>query len=231
MKNKIAIFTLVAILLVAISLNVVIFLVVPSILLNTPTFKVVWIFAFPVNFLMALIATYFAFRETVDDIIRIPPIMYLVYTFSAIYFALGMKFMYTPFKSYKIPLATGIIVTTVYVIVFMFLLFGIGFIESNKVREKRKINYIGLMRADVENCLIYVTDENTKAQLVQLAEKIRFSDPMSHDSLANCEKELQETILLITATLKSDGTADVSNHIKRAEALIDYRNQRCILLK
>ena len=122
MKNKIAIFTIAAIILVAISLNVVIFIAVPSILLDTPTFKVVWIFAFPVNVLMAIIATYFAFRESVDDIIRIPPIMYLVYTFATIYFTLGMKFMYTPFKSYKIPLATGIIVTTVYIIVFVFLL-------------------------------------------------------------------------------------------------------------
>jgi hypothetical protein len=87
------------------------------------------------------------------------------------------------------------------------------------------------MRADIENCLVYATDENTKAQLVKLAEKIRFSDPMSHDSLANCEKELEEAILLISSTLKADGSADVSNHIKRAEALIDYRNQRCILLK
>ena len=231
MKNKIAIFTIAAIILVAISLNVVIFIAVPSILLDTPTFKVVWIFAFPVNVLMAIIATYFAFRESVDDIIRIPPIMYLVYTFATIYFTLGMKFMYTPFKSYKIPLATGIIVTTVYIIVFVFLLFGIGFIESNKVREKRKINYIGLMRADVENCLIYVTDENTKAQLLKLADKIRFSDPMSHDSLANCERELEEAIMLISSTLRADGSADVSNHIKRAEALIDFRNQRCILLK
>lgn len=231
MKKKIAIFTIVAFVLVAIALNAIVFLIIPSSVLNTATFKIVWIFTFPVNFLMAIFATLIAFRESTDDIVRVPPIMYLIYLFATVYFSVGMKFMYTPFKSYKMPLATEIIITTAYIIIFFLLLLGIKFIESNRALEKRKINYISLLKADLESCLIYVNNEETKNKLEQLAEKIRYSDPMSHSSLADCEKELQQAIMYISATLRADGDADVSKDIKRAEALVEYRNQRCIILK
>ena len=160
-----------------------------------------------------------------------PPLMYLVYLFAVLYFFIGMKLMRTPFESPKLSLAVEIGITVVYLIAFLFIAFGVGYISSNQAREKKKIFYISSLKIDVEACIPFVTNAETKKQLEAFAEKIRFSDPMSHESLANCEKELAEAVASITTTLKADGTADVSTEIQHAIALLEYRNQRCLALK
>ena len=67
--------------------------------------------------------------------------------------------------------------------------------------------------------------------LKKLAEKIRFSDPMSHESLSSCEKEIEEAVRYIVATLRADPDADVSKKISEVQALLEYRNDRCKILK
>ena len=99
--------------------------------------------------------------------------------------------------------------------------------EINRVEEKveKKVFYIKSLQVDVEMLANTETDADTKAALTKLAEKIRFSDPMSNENLAELEAE-------ITAKVKELKTAEnKAEIIKVLDSLITERNKKAKLLK
>lgn len=68
-------------------------------------------------------------------------------------------------------------------------------------------------------------DADIKASLTKLAEKIRFSDPMSNDALINLETEIANKV----KELKT--TANKAEIIAGIELLLAERNKKAKLLK
>ena len=99
--------------------------------------------------------------------------------------------------------------------------------EINRVEEKieKKVFYIKSLQVDVEMLASAETDTDTKAALTKLAEKIRFSDPMSNEILADLEEE-------IAAKVKELKTAkNKAEIITVLDLLITERNKKAKLLK
>ncbi len=94
--------------------------------------------------------------------------------------------------------------------------------EINRVEEKveKKVFYIKSLQVDVEMLASAETDTDTKAALTKLAEKIRFSDPMSNEILADLEEE-------IAAKVKELKTAkNKAEIITVLNFLLDERNKK-----
>ena len=99
--------------------------------------------------------------------------------------------------------------------------------EINRVEEKveKKVFYIKSLQVDIEMLASTETDDGTKIALTKLAEKIRFSDPMSDEALVDLEAE-------ITAKVKELKTAEnKAGIITVLDSLITERNKKAKLLK
>lgn len=99
--------------------------------------------------------------------------------------------------------------------------------EINRVEEKveKKVFYIKSLQVDVEMLASVEADVDTKAALTKLAEKIRFSDPMSSGALTDIETE-------ISAKVKELKTAEnKSEIITIIDSLITERNKKAKILK
>lgn len=99
--------------------------------------------------------------------------------------------------------------------------------EINRVEEKveKKVFYIKSLQVDIEMLASDETDAVTKAALTKLAEKIRFSDPMSSEVLEELEAE-------IAAKVKELKTAENKVEIiKVLDSLLTERNKKAKLLK
>ena len=99
--------------------------------------------------------------------------------------------------------------------------------EVGRVEEKveKKVFYIKSLQVDVEMLARTETDTDTKAALTKLAEKIRFSDPMSNEILAELEAE-------INAKVKELKTAEnKAEIIKVLDSLLLERNKKAKILK
>lgn len=99
--------------------------------------------------------------------------------------------------------------------------------ESERVEAKvqKKVFYLRALQAEVELLAEREADADTKAALTRLAEKIRFSDPMSHEQLAALENEISNKI----AELKvASSTLEI---ITELNSLLDERNKKCKILK
>lgn len=99
--------------------------------------------------------------------------------------------------------------------------------EINRVEEnvEKKVFYIKSLQVDIEMLASAERDADTKAALTKLAEKIRFSDPMSNDALADLEAE-------ITAKVKELKNAENKAEIITVlDSLLLERNRKCRMLK
>ncbi len=98
-------------------------------------------------------------------------------------------------------------------------------IERVEAEVKKKVFYIRELQTVVELLTDVETDADTKAALDQLAEKIRFSDSMSSEQLANLENKISAKVLeLKTAPNKVEIITELNS-------LLDERNKKCKILK
>ena len=99
--------------------------------------------------------------------------------------------------------------------------------EINRVEEKIKVKraFIQFLQVDVEMLAESETDTETKTALLKLAEKVRFSDPMSHEMLG----ELESRISAKVEQMKT--TADKKALIGEVDLLLVERNKKCKILK
>lgn len=98
-------------------------------------------------------------------------------------------------------------------------------IERVEAKVQTKVFYIKSLQADVELLANQEPDPGTKAALTQLAEKIRFSDPMSHEQLEALESQIAAKISdLKMATNKAEIITEIL-------ALLENRNTICKILK
>lgn len=103
----------------------------------------------------------------------------------------------------------------------------VGRTEIEKVEQKvqGKVFYIKNLQVDIEILASAEKDAKTKKALEQLAEKIRFSDPISNEQLA----PLEERIAIAVESLKSsDDKLEIINQLNK---LIDERNKKVETLK
>ena len=98
-------------------------------------------------------------------------------------------------------------------------------IERVEAKVQKKVFYIRELQVDVELIAAAETDADTKAALTQLAEKIRFSDPMSNEQLADLENKISVKVMeLKTATNKVEIITEIIS-------LLNERNKKCRILK
>ena len=98
-------------------------------------------------------------------------------------------------------------------------------IEQVDVKIQKKVSFIKELQVEVEELTEIEKDSDTKEALQQLAEKIRFSDPMSNDDLEDIENT-------ITAKINELKTADDKMPvIRELNSLITDRNNKVKILK
>ena len=100
---------------------------------------------------------------------------------------------------------------------------GKEIIEARGEEVKAKVGTLRLMHADVES-LARKFPAHEKA-LKPVADALRYSDPMSHASLAVCEEQIQRGILAL------DDGGDVASRCADLLRLIADRNARARVLK
>ena len=98
-------------------------------------------------------------------------------------------------------------------------------IERVSAKVQEKTFFIKQLQTEVELLADAETDIATKSALTQLAEKIRYSDPMSNEQIA----DIEDRITVKIGELKN--ATDKTNCIVELNSLFDERNRKCKLLK
>lgn len=104
-------------------------------------------------------------------------------------------------------------------------------VDAIQQKVKVKTTSLRLLQADAQLLADSCTDPEMKAVAEKLAANIRFSDPMSHDSLVPLEEEIAAKIRDAKNGLASGNTEHAISACRQAQALLNERNLKCKILK
>lgn len=193
---------------------------------KTATFRVAYIFTL-IAFVMQPFIWKFAFKDTdtlKSKFLGIPLIsvgvIYLLVQIVAV-----AVFMALSFVQSWIAIVVCILILGVSAVCLIGTETGREEIIRIEHKVSKKVFYIKSLQVDIEMLANAESDADTKAALTNLAEKIRFSDPMSNELLADLESKIIDKI----NDLKS--TEQKATIIKELTLLFDERNKKCKLLK
>lgn len=232
MKKAFHFIALTAFFLIAVALNIVLFLTLPEGRVDEKGFWFVWVFTFVLHAVVWTVATFYLNGKSTDGLVHTPiTLTVLIGGFAGYVYVAFRYFFYAIHFDLKLAIIAETGMTVVYIIAIIFALFAMGYIGGNQSMVKEKVQFIRLLQADVNACLPHVTDPVLINQLNALAEKIRFSDPMSHEILKGCENEIALLVAEINRKAYMGETDGIAEKIQKINALLDYRNERCKILK
>ena len=213
-----------AVLVIAFALFNVIAFFIPT--EKTATFWIAYAFS-TIAFALQIVIWKLAFKgtDTIKSKFLGIPLLSVGFRYSAIQVIAFAVFMIFP----TLPTWIPIVVCSVILGGSAICLIGTetGREEINRVEEKvkSKVFYIKSLQVDVEMLAETESDPTTKAELIKLAEKIRFSDPMSSDALAEIDTEIASKIKEIKTS--NDKLAIIAI----TSALVEERNKKTKILK
>ncbi len=217
-------------------LNLGLFLLLPPthLFFGASTFTAAWIFAFPVNAVLLLSLALISHRGDKNDFVILPAYYYIIVLFQAVSLATNIKFMVVPLEElFGLTVVVNAVILLIFAVVLAVTYFAIGYIRRNQAYTARKVAAIRFLKADVDAAILTAASPEVKAALAGLSDEVRFSDPMSHESLAASEAVIAASVSEI-AVLAADASADtaaVLQKIATVSNLIKIRNEKCKILK
>lgn len=198
--------------------------IIPTI--KTATFWVAYVFTV-VAFLAQIVTWEISFKNGAplkSKFLGVPivyiGILYLVVQILALFI-----FMLVP----ALPTSSSIITCTIIAAISCICMVAadIGKAEIQKVEDavRKKVFYIQALQADVELLADDEKNVDVRTNLTQLAEKIRYSDPMSNEQL----KDLEDKISTMVSELKT--SPDKITLVNEISKLLDERNKKCKIMK
>ena len=236
MKNKGRLLILASIIIACLVSTAVILLLVGEFnpdRLKSGVFWLCFIFAIPVNMCAAIVLHLWSGHRGSKDIVHMPVVYYIIAVFGVLYLGVGYYFIFK-WNVTKItgPLIAEIVITGAYIVVALVAMFGADYISSTQREVKEKVLYIRMLQADVDDCRSKTSIPAISKALERLSQNVECSDPMSHASLAGIESSLTATVAKISGALSTEEPEEeILKMIADAEALLDSRNRRCIMLK
>lgn len=210
-------------------INLIMFLNVESLRTDSAVFWIGWATAFP---LQLIIVAYLGFALKWKNAIVQKPVLYpIILGGSLLYLIAGFIFMFAPIESIMAIVITEASLTSLYVIVLFLAKRGVDYIISSQAYTKKKVGFLRLLKADVDDVIRITTDAAVIASLTELSDSIRYSDPMSSPALASYEAAISDCIVKASESVRSKDNATAMHYIGEAKRLLESRNQRCKLLK
>ncbi len=222
---------LIAIVLVCAVANAILFLTIPDGRTETGVFWLVWTFMTPIALLAALALHLWGTRKGAGDLVSMTVVYYLSVIFTAVYLAAGLVFAYLPWKKMVLPLIVELVITLAYILAAMYFLRGAEYIRAEETHTREKVMYIRFLKTDVDDCIAKAKSETLREKLSKFSDAVRFSDPMSHPSLAGIEAEISVTVAEIAAKVGGDAEDEALALVEKAQQSLESRNRRCLMLK
>lgn len=153
------------------------------------------------------------------------PILHIGSVYLIVQFVAFAVFLFVPTAPVWIAVVVCVLIAGLSSVCMISADTGRNEIKRVEAKVQKKVFYIRSLQVDVELLANKETDAEIKAALTQLAEKIRFSDPMSHEQLAELETQIAAKVSELKTAINK------ANVITELNSLLDERNKKCKILK
>lgn len=110
-------------------------------------------------------------------------------------------------------------------------LMGRQTVEARDQEIREKVFYLQSVASELESLPPLASDTAIQKQLSRLWESVRYSDPMSHSSLAPIERRIEEQTAVLAQQVRSGDWENVTSLCGTLTHLVEERSRKCKLLK
>lgn len=159
------------------------------------------------------------------------PLTLIGLAYLCIQVVIGSIFIIFADMSLKVANAIQIIILAVYIVACSATLFAKNAVTDIGDTTKEKLLFINLLENDVIVLQERMTEPVLITRLESLAELIKYSDPISHPSLALIEQKITNKINQLTEKAQNGKMSEVNDLCNEIELLMAERNRKCKILK
>jgi hypothetical protein len=182
-------------------------------------------------FLTAAVGFYALDREGLRSKVYGVPFLFIVQWYLIIQIIVGLIEMVLPSIPYKYGIAINSILLGYCLIRLIIVNMGKEEIERLDEKIKDKVFHIKSLQLDVESLTGKASEESVKKVLSELAETIRYSDPMSSPQLTAIENKIESRVAVLPETVDNADFETVKTICNELQLLFAERNQKCKTLK
>lgn len=135
------------------------------------------------------------------------------------------------FDFWFISIPVQLIILAVYVAIIISSFFVKSHVTSVDNKVKDKTNFIRLLKVDVDLIAEMATDNEVREAYIGLSDQVRYSDPMSHESLFELEKQILECLSLAKRCVEQGKSDAALKNCEIASRLLFERNEKTKVLK
>lgn len=183
-----------------------------------------YIFTVIAFIIVAIVLHVFSRKENLNSKFLNLPLLYLGISYIVI-----EVILFFIINALNLPLWLGIILYTILLGISLVMLLSTDKgVEANENLEKKileKKNFLKNIEIELEFILKEEKDSEVEKALKDLIEKVKFSDPMSHDSLRELEEKISNKLDVLN---NSNNKLDV---IEELDLLLEKRNKKTLMLK
>lgn len=103
--------------------------------------------------------------------------------------------------------------------------------QSVEKKIKEQTFFIRTLTVDAQNLMARAVTPEAQSLVKKVYEAVRYSDPMSNESLSEIEGRIGYEFRIFEAAVKSGDTAAMENQAQELLILLDNRNNKCKALK
>lgn len=180
-------------------------------------------------FVIACVAVYNAFKKpAVKSKFYGFPVARIALIYLAVQLVLGLVFMIIGENVEAwIPVLLFAIVTGVSLLGFIAAEINTDMIEQ----QDSKLKNVAVVMRGIQSRVMQLTAQCDEPTLKKLAEEIRYSDPVSHESIADAEADLSATVDQLQQAVADNDMESVATLSRQALNLLAERNRLCKLSK
>ena len=228
MRKRFANLFLLTTLIVYAVLVALVFLIFKEPVISRTTFILSVCFAIIPNLIMALIIFYKLRKLSDTDVITMPAVISAFITFNGIFFISSI--ITALINVLIVSVIVDIIILAIYVIVMMYYIQVMVTLSENDRIRKEKILFKRELTQQTEEYAMIAKDEVLIKKLKDLSSAFKYSDPMSHPSLAQDEAIIQSKVDALALLITQNVEMAVKS-VEEIEILLKIRNNKCLRLK
>ncbi len=144
---------------------------------------------------------------------------------------LSIIFMIIPWKIFNVSIILQVIGIAIYAILVISSISAQNAVTNIDEKVRKKRNYLGALNVELKAVLLKENTPPVEKALSELAETVRFSDPMSAGELVVIEDEIMERFMLLENEYDTLTEAERLLQINEIKNKVLVRNMKCKMLK
>lgn len=210
-------------------INIILFLLIDKAILDTKEFWLSWSMFTWGNILFDIV--YFVYLNIKRiNIATTPALLISVLGINFVFLLVNLVFVLSGVNETTI-IITDSILAFIAIAITGYLFLASKSIANDDKKQEKEVFYIKDLESDISALFNKASDTEIKEALGKLLDDVKYSDPISDDSLDDIELDIKLSVSNINEIINKDNKEEILNKIKETKDLLAQRNLKVRNLK